>query len=267
MYEFSNIERGLSRLSIPRIVPGSPPELVVYDKLQRCPYLRDRSARMPLRLPSRPLEREELDERLAAGDRRQGFVLYRTACPSCRACEPIRLDALRFAPNKTQRRVLRRGDRELSIEMGSPFVDARRVELYNRHKLLRGLSDGQPPIDSEGYRDFLVSTCCDSFELRYWREKSLLGIAIVDRGARSLSAVYCCYDPAFDHYSIGTYSILKQLELCRSWGLRYLYLGLYIRQSESMAYKAKFTPHERLLNGEWILFEGESHGAAKSAQP
>jgi arginine-tRNA-protein transferase len=209
---------------------------------------------MPLRLPSRPLDREELDARLAAGDRRQGFVLYRTACPSCEACEPIRLDALEFQFGRGQRRILKRGDRELSVSIGPPTVDQRRVDLYNIHKQGRSLDDGQPPIDQEGYRDFLVSTCCDSFELRFSYRGVLIGVAVSDRGARSISAVYCCFDPAYAGFSIGTYSILKQLELCKSWGLRHLYLGLYIADCDRMLYKARFLPHERLLKGRWVPF-------------
>jgi arginine-tRNA-protein transferase len=209
---------------------------------------------MPLRLPARSLEREELDERLARGDRRQGFVLYRTACPSCGACEPIRLDPNTFRPDRTQRRVQARGNRLLTTEIGPPTVDAKRVDLYNAHKTARGLGDGQPPIDAEGYRDFLVSTCCDSFELRYRLGRQLVGIAVVDRGADSLSAVYCFYDPAYAKLSLGCYSILKQLELCRSWGLSHLYLGLYIAECEAMVYKAQFMPHERLLDGNWARF-------------
>jgi arginine-tRNA-protein transferase len=243
------------KVSVPRLLPGTPPELVVYDKAQRCPYVTNKTARMPLRLPSRPLDREELDERLAAGDRRQGFVLYRTACPTCQACEPIRLDALEFQVSRSHRRVLSRGDRELSVTIGPPTVDERRVELYNLHKAGRGLDDNQSRIDKEGYRDFLVSTCCDSFELRYELDGLLVGVAVSDRGARSISAVYCCFDPVFERLSIGTYSILKQLEFCRTWGLRYLYLGLYIADCQRMLYKARFLPHERLLGGRWVRFE------------
>lgn len=242
-------------MSVTRLLPGNPPELIVYDRTQRCPYLPDRIARLPLRLPARPLSGKELDARLEAGDRRQGLVLYRTACPACRACEPIRIDVEHFDPTRAQRRVLKRCDALLDVQVGPPAVDTQRIELYNRHKLGRELGEARDLIDAEGYRDFLVITCCDSFELRYRVDGRLIGIAITDRGESSLSAVYCYYDPAFLRLGIGTYSILKQLELCRRWGLRWLYLGLYIEDCAKMVYKGRFLPHERLLGGRWVRFE------------
>ena len=154
-----------------------------------------------------------------------------------------------------QRRVLKRCDALLDVQVGPPAVDTQRIELYNRHKLGRELGEARDLIDAEGYRDFLVITCCDSFELRYRVDGRLIGIAITDRGESSLSAVYCYYDPAFLRLGIGTYSILKQLELCRRWGLRWLYLGLYIEDCAKMVYKGRFLPHERLLGGRWVRFE------------
>ena len=235
------------------VVPGKPPELIVCDELSPCPYLAGRVARMPLRLPCRRLRRRELDQRLAAGDRRQGFVLYRTLCPACDACEPIRIDVTRFVPSRSQRRTLRRGDAALTVTVGKPEADSRRVELYNLHKRERSLADGHPPLEREGYTDFLVSSCCDSFEIRFWLQRELVGVAVVDRGHNSLSAVYCCYDPRLARLSIGTYSILRQILLARELGQRYVYLGLFIAECKPMAYKARFRPHERLIGGRWTV--------------
>ena len=247
-------------MSLPRAVPAGrlildqPPELVVHDELQPCPYLADRVSRLPLRIPARGLERAELEQRLSRGDRRQGLFLYRPACPGCVACEPIRLELSRFQPNRSQRRALSRGDELLHVEVGEPVADQERVALYNRHKALRGLSAGQGEVDVRSYREFLAMSCCDTLEIRYRLGGELVGLAIADRSSEALSAVYCYYEPAHERLSLGTYSILKQLELCRLWGLKYLYLGLYIAESVHMRYKARFLPHQRLLDGKWYEF-------------
>ena len=239
----------------PHLLPADPPELLVYDEPTPCPYLEGRQAHMPLRVPTRLLSRLEFGERLRQGDRRQGVLLYRTACASCNACEPIRLDVERFVANKTQRRIYRRGLERLDVQIGPTDFSAERVALYNRHKHGRHLNIDGHDIDEPGYRAFLVDTCCDSFELRFRHEGKLIGLAVVDRAHDALSAVYFYFDPAFEPLSPGVFSILKQLELCKAWGLRYLYLGLYIGACPSMAYKANYLPHERLLGGTWQPIE------------
>lgn len=231
---------------------GDPPELMLYDEHEPCPYLPEQVARLPMRLPLRALTPEETDMHLADGDRRHGRLLYRTACPKCKACEPLRIDVGKLVMSRTQRRIKRRGDRVLVVDVGPPTYTPERLDLYARHKAARELDrQSGRPLDDAGYRAFLVDTCLDSIELRYRLRGRLVGIAVADRGATSLSAVYCFYDPSYPSLSIGTYSILKQAELCQAWGMRYLYLGLYIAQNEHMRYKARFGPHERLICGTW----------------
>jgi arginine-tRNA-protein transferase len=99
----------------------------------------------------------------------------------------------------------------------------------------------------------------------------LVGVSVVDRGFSSLSAVYCYYDPALARYSLGTYAILREIQLCRAWGMRYLYLGLYVEGSEPMAYKAKFFPHQQRRLGRWVNVErpaaSEESSPSQGEQP
>jgi len=229
-------------------------EIVVYDRPNPCAYLPGQMARLPHRLPVDPLTPEQFDERLAAGDRRSGPLLYRPACPRCSACEPIRLSLARFAPRESQRRTKRRGDAWLDVRVRTPIVDARRVELFNRHREGRGLEHGDGAIDEEGYRQFLTETCCETVEFAYRHEGRLVAIAIADLGRTSLSAVYCFYEPEFTGLSLGTYSVLRQAEFCQQTGRMHLYLGFYIAQSTHMVYKGEFRPHERLIDGRWVAF-------------
>lgn len=237
---------------------GGPIERVIYDGLTHCPYIRGQIARLPMRLPARPLDRVEMAERLRQGDRRQGILLYRPRCPLCSACEPIRLPVGEFQMSRTQRRIRSRGRRLLDVRIGRPTASATKVDLYNAHKQGRGLWVGDAPIDRAGYQEFLVETCTESFEFEYRLDDRLVGVAICDRAADGLSAVYCFYDPKLASLSLGTYSILEQIERCREWDLPYLYLGLYVGACAAMAYKAAYLPHERLVQGEWRRFARES---------
>jgi arginine-tRNA-protein transferase len=229
-----------------------PREIVVFDSPHPCSYFPDRTARLPYRHPLERLTPEQFDERLAEGDRRSGLYLYRTQCPTCRACQPIRLDLEKFHPDATQRRMQRRGDALLTVEITRPIVDREHVRLFNLHRDGRGLSAGESSIDEEGYAAFLTNTCCETLELSYWYGSRMVAVAIADAGQIALSAVYCYYDPSFKLLSLGTYSVLRQVALCQATQRRYLYLGFYIAESPHMSYKARFKPHERLLDGVWM---------------
>jgi len=208
-----------------------------------------------MRLPARALSGAELDARLAEGDRRHGSFLYRPTCDDCAACEAIRLDVNEQPSRRSHRRILRKGDRVFRVEIGPTMVDDARLALYAKHKGERGLSsDDNPRIDRGGYVGFLVQSCAAVFEMRYWDGEKLAAVAVVDRGTEAFSAVYCIWDPVYEPLSLGTYSILKQIELCKSLGIRYLYLGLYIADNRHMNYKARFSPHERLIDGAWTRF-------------
>ncbi|MBM4266752.1 MAG: arginyltransferase [Deltaproteobacteria bacterium] len=238
----------------PRRLAGEPGEWVIHDQPTPCVYLTGQTARLPLRLPLRRLGRAELGTRLEQGDRRQGVLLYRPSCPSCNACEPIRLDAETFRPTRTQKRIFRRGEEQIRTTVRTPRVTEEKVALYNRHKLERDLAIGDDLLDAESYREFLVDSCTETLEMEYRVGDELIAVALVDRAANGLSAVYCYFDPGFGHLSPGTYSILKQLELCRAARLQHLYLGLYVRGCATMEYKSRYLPHERLIDGRWQTF-------------
>jgi arginine-tRNA-protein transferase len=238
-----------------RLRTATPPELVVHDEDEACPYLPGQVARRPLRHPIRKLRPDEFDLRLEAGDRRTGPFLYNQECPACVACEALRIDVGAFVPSRAQRRAQAKGDAAVSVEVGPIEVDDARVALYQAHEHGRGLApDGRAPIDALGYESFFALSCVDGFEIRYAVGGRLTAVAITDRGARSLSAVYTYWDPACAPLSLGTYSILTQLALARREGLDWVYLGLAVRENRSMAYKLSFMPHERRIDGAWRRF-------------
>jgi arginyl-tRNA--protein-N-Asp/Glu arginylyltransferase len=238
-----------------RFPPGLP-ILEAIENVHDCSYLAGLKANLPLRLPERILTLEEFDDVLSRGIRRSGVFLYHTDCDSCNACEPTRVDVTRFHLRGSFRRVLQRGDRELRMAVCTPFLNEDRVRLFNQHRTKRGLGESDQEYQPSDYENFLVDTCCPhTIELSFWLANELVGVSIIDCGRVAISAVYTFFDPQYSRLSIGTYSILKQIEFAQKTNRQFVYLGLYVQQNQHLNYKARFTPQERLIDGRWVAFE------------
>jgi leucyl-tRNA---protein transferase len=235
---------------------------VVSDGTDVCPYLPDQTARMPLSLATSEITPEKLDALLAAGYRRSGWYYYRTHCPRCAACEPVRIEAARFSPSRSQRRTWTRGNQHLRITWDQPQLDMHRVRLFNKHRQIRNLGSGEGGVTAADYQSFLVNASCQVVELQLWYENQLVAVSITDIGENSLSAVYCFFDPDFSWLGLGTYAILCQIEAAvrptqnMPFGAkRWVYLGLYVERNQHLNYKSRFAPQQRFINGAWREFE------------
>lgn len=228
-------------------------ELVVHDEEQECPYLPGRRARMPLRWQLVPLAPRVFDLSLDAGDRRVGRMLYRTACPGCDACKPLRLTVDRFAPSRSQRRAARRNG-DVRVEVGPVAFSERHLELFNRHRLERGLAESGRPMTADEYVGWFAQTCTRTAEMRYLVTDRLVGVGIVDVGGRDSSSVYFYFDPDEHRRSLGVYSVLCEIAWLKARRGRHHYLGLWAEGSPHLEYKAGFEPHEKRLDGVWTRY-------------
>ena len=74
---------------------------------------------------------------------------------------------------------------------------------------------------------------------------TLLAVSVVDREPKSLSAVYCYYDPSESaRRSLGIFNILTLVQEARRRGFDFVYLGYWLGDSRKMNYKAAFQPSE-----------------------
>jgi leucyl-tRNA---protein transferase len=228
-------------------------EQVVHDEQEPCPYIEGQTARMPLRWQFRRLTGTELDDSLAAGDRRVGRMLYRTSCPVCTECRAIRVPVDTYQPTRSQRRVWRK-NRDIHVETGPATFSEEKLALYNRHKLERGLARNESHMTRRGFEGWFVHSCARTVEMRYRVDGRLIGVGILDIGERDASSVYYFFDPDEGHRSLGVFSVMIEAAWLKSQGGRYHYLGLYVEECRHLVYKGNYYPHERLVGDQWIPF-------------
>lgn len=227
---------------------------LIQDSRDACIHRAGQTARCPLYLPQDRLAPAQLDQLLASGWQRVGRTVFRTRCATCRACEPVRLPVADFRLSKSQRRLWRR-NQDLAISVGEPGFSEERIALWMAHTEGRGLRHADDPLDATSYAHRLAVSCAPTVEIQMRLEGRLVALSLLDLGDTSANSAYCFYDPALARRSLGAFSILYELSLCRDFGLSWYYLGLWTADSPALRYKADWLPHERWIDGAWQRFE------------
>ncbi|HLS43424.1 MAG TPA: arginyltransferase [Paenalcaligenes sp.] len=217
-----------------------------------CSYLPNRQARSMVAAPSHLVDTEAYSRLVSQGFRRSGAFTYKPYCDHCQACVPIRVDVAQFQASRNQRRLLKNLSglqwRTLPLHWNEEHYALYQCYQQQRHP------DSSTDNDSASqYVQFLLSSHVDSalMECRD-ADGALKIVAIIDKLEDGISAVYTFYDPT-DKHSLGTFSILQQITMCREQGLPWLYLGYWIEESRKMAYKTRFGPYQLLENGKWAV--------------
>ncbi len=199
----------------------------------------------------------ELFERLSlAGFRRSHHIVYRPACPGCRACVPVRIPVEHFRYGRAWRRVARINGDLVARDAGLTITDEQ-YGLFRSYVLSRH-NDGDMALMTR--RDFasMVVTSPVATSLIEFRADSgdLVAGCLVDRLSDGVSAVYSFFDPDMQRRSLGSYMVLWLVEEARRRGLAYVYLGFWIAGSSKMAYKSRFRPLEGFGPDGWVrLFD------------
>lgn len=221
-----------------------------------CGYLADRVWRLEYELTSE-LESEEYLRRMQEGWRRFGFMMFRPQCPSCQACQSLRVPTATFQPNRSQRRAWRRNECDVRLTIGKPSVDRKRLRLYDAFHAHQSDVKGwslHPAKDAVGYRASFVDNPFAVEEWCYWIGAELVGVGYVDVLSEGMSAIYFYYDPAVKNRSLGTFNVLRVIDAARQRNVPYVYLGYYVAGCASLEYKANFRPNEVLDRGRWRPF-------------
>jgi len=215
-----------------------------------CSYLPEHAPRSQVAAPTHLIDSGLYGDLVRRGFRRSGLFTYRPHCDQCSACQPIRVDVARFQPSRTQRRTWKRQE-PLTAHITGLRWDDEHFALYERYQSRRHPGAGMDDDMQSQYRQFLLTSRVDT-RLVEFRDASgrLQIVSVIDVLNDGLSAVYTFFEPDTDG-SLGTWSVLWQLEQCRAAGLPWLYLGYWIEESRKMTYKSAFRPYQVFRSGHW----------------
>lgn len=222
-----------------------------------CGYLPDQVWRLEYEQVA-SLSPAEYLERMEQGWRRFGDTMFRPRCRSCTACRAIRVEAVRFQPNRSQRRVRKLNEGVVRLHIGTPSVSRDKLDLYDRYHAYQSEAKGWPwhlPKDAVEYANAFVENPFPVQEWCYYLKDRLIGVGYVDDLPGAMSAIYFFYDPRERHRSLGIWNVLCILEDAARRKVPHVYLGYYVEGCRSMEYKGNFVPNQLLgLDGRWHEF-------------
>jgi arginine-tRNA-protein transferase len=192
------------------------------------------------------------------GFRRSQNIAYRPACENCAACVSARIPVKDYVFSRSERRVLARND-DLERHLVEAEATMEQFDLLRRYLLARHAEGGMAEMTWPDYVAMVEDTAVRTHIIEYRMRSAdggpgdLVGCALVDLMSDGLSLVYSFYDPGLARRSLGSFVILDHVVQACLTGMPYVYLGYWVRGSEKMDYKVRFSPLELLRPEGWAL--------------
>ncbi len=201
-----------------------------------------------------------MDQAWAAGWRHFGRHFFRYSTQrandgSLQTITPLRIDLASCTFTKSQRRVLNK-NADLRTEIAPAAIDGELRALFQRHKqrfthnIPDSLETFLGPDPAHGP--------CECRMLRVFDGPRLIAASFFDIGQQSASSVYGLFEPEYSKRSLGIFTLLLEIQHCRTSGLHHLYSGYATHEPSVYDYKKQFL-HTQYLDwtaAAWLPGQG-----------
>ena len=219
-----------------------------------CSYFTDRMSSNLVPDPKLRLNVPIYNQLIQHGFRRSGAHCYRPHCNSaqngCQACIACRLAVNDFKSSRSQRRCLNK-NQDLILSVTTAGFSDECFQLYRRYLNSRHDDGSMADPAEEDFKQFLYCDWSETQFLEFRQNGKLLAVAVTDMVSNGISAVYSFFDPEMERRSLGTYCVLRQIDYANQLGLKYVYLGYWIKEHPKMHYKNNFKPLQIYRNEKW----------------
>ena len=231
-----------------------------------CPYLPERYERKVFAHLPLSDGASVNDSLTQVGFRRSQNIAYRPACEACTACVSARLPAGDYVFSRSERKAIARNE-DLERHLVEAEATMEQFDLLRRYLTTRHADGGMAEMTWPDYVAMVEDTAVRTHIIEYrtrpqkdgaggGRAGDLVACALVDLMSDGLSLVYSFYDPTLSRRSLGSFMILDHVVQACLTSLPYVYLGYWVRGSDKMDYKVRFSPIELLKPEGWTLVGG-----------
>ncbi|MBN2544411.1 MAG: hypothetical protein JXB50_01355 [Spirochaetes bacterium] len=169
----------------------------------------------------------------------------------------IRLNLNYFCFKKTQKRILSKIEKEnfRTIIKKAEITHEKEI-IYNKFK--------------RNFKGFVLfslynflydnpkNPVFNTYEIDVYDNDRLIAFSFFDAGRQSIASLIAVYDPSYKKYSLGTYTILKEIEFCKDNNINYYYPGYILNNNQIFDYKLRIGPCEYLDEDyNWLQYKSQ----------
>ncbi len=213
----------------------------------KCSYLANKATNTHYKIieNASSLDTSELIER---GFRRFGKMYFRPICDGCNECQSVKVDVENFEFSKSQRRVMKKAN-FIKNYVQTPSLTQAHLDLFEKyHTHMRDKRGWEhQKTTAEHYHNSFVNGHGDfGYEVLYFDEDKLIGVDLIDILDEGISSIYFYYDPDYENYSLGKFSLYNQIKYAKQNSKKWIYLGYYVKECQSLSYKTHYKPYVTL---------------------
>jgi len=191
-----------------------------------------------------------VSELIERGFRRFGKMYFRPICNDCNECQSIKIDVDNFEFSKSQKRVIRKAS-FIDNYIQAPSLTYEHIALFEKYHLHMKEKKGwdYQKTTLEHYHNSFVSGHNEfGYEVLYFDNDKLIAVDLIDILDDGISSIYFYYDPDYEKYSLGKFSLYNQIQFAKEKQKKWIYLGYYVEDCPSLSYKTHYKPY-LTLNG------------------
>ncbi|WP_306644054.1 GNAT family N-acetyltransferase [Sanyastnella coralliicola] len=166
----------------------------------------------------------------------------------------IRLNLPKFELRKGQRKVVRKVEREFIVTYGKAQTNANKEALYQQQK--KKFKGFIHPTLNDYLNSGFHQTVFDTREICVYDGDKLIAVSFFDFGKNSMASLLGLYDEDYNSFSLGYYTMLKEIEIASKLGFKWYYPGYVLDQPSQFNYKLRLGEFEYYNdNQRWSKYE------------
>jgi arginine-tRNA-protein transferase len=190
------------------------------------------------------LSAERYDQYLASGWFRGALLMYKLDLfcmdEDIWSVVNIRLDLKEYERKKSQRKIIKRVEDRFRVTCDRAVVTAEKERLYDEQKnRFKGfIHDSLDAFLNAAVLESVYNT----WEICVYEKDRLIAVSFFDLGDKSMASLLGLFDSGYDRFSLGTYTMLKEVAFGKRTGRRWFYPGYVLDRPSPFDYKLKLGP-------------------------